>query len=94
MDSGVDVTVGTHPHALQPYEMLEGSDGHRMLVYYSIGNYISAQSEKSCVKGGMADFTVSLTTDGYRITEYGLRPLVITWEEGRKCVVDFEISAE
>ena len=94
LDSGVDVTVGTHPHALQPYEMLEGSDGHRMLVYYSIGNYISAQSEKSCVKGGMADFTVSLTTDGYRITEYGLRPLVITWEEGRKCVVDFEISAE
>ena len=94
LDSGVDVTVGTHPHALQPYEMLEGSDGHRMLVYYSIGNYISAQSEKSCVKGGMADFTVSLTTDGYRITEYGLRPLVIKWEEGRKCVVDFEISAE
>lgn len=90
LDSGVDVTVGTHPHALQPYEMLEGSDGHRMLVYYSIGNYISAQSEKSCVKGGMADFTVSLTTDGYRITEYGLRPLAITWEEGRKCVVDFE----
>lgn len=94
LDSGVDVTVGTHPHAIQPYEMLEGIDGHKMLVYYSIGNYISAQSEKSCVKGGMADFTVSLTTDGYRITEYGLRPLVITWEEGRKCVVDFEISAE
>lgn len=89
LESGVDVTVGTHPHALQPYEMLQGSDGHEMLVYYSIGNYISAQSEKSCVKGGMAEFTVSLTTGGYHITEYGLKPLSITWEEDRKCTVDW-----
>lgn len=89
LESGADVTVGTHPHTLQPYEMLEGKDGHKMLVYYSIGNYISAQSEKSCVKGGMAHFTVSLTADGYQITEYGLKPLAITWEENRKCTVDF-----
>ncbi|MDE6389745.1 MAG: CapA family protein [Lachnospiraceae bacterium] len=88
-ESGVDVAIGTHPHALQPYEMLQGSDGHEMLVYYSIGNYISAQSEKSCVKGGMAEFTVSLTTGGYRITEYGLKPLVITWEADRKCTVNW-----
>lgn len=88
-ECGVDVVVGTHPHALQPYEMLQADDGHEMLVYYSIGNYISAQSEKSSVKGGMASFTVSLTSDGYRITEYGLQPLTITWQEGRKCVVDF-----
>ena len=89
LECGVDVTVGTHPHVLQPYELLRDDSGHEMLVYYSIGNYISAQSEKSCVKGGMAEFTVSLTKDGYRITEYGLKPLVITWEEDRKCVVDF-----
>ena len=89
LECEVDVVVGTHPHALQPYEILWTDDGHEMLVYYSIGNYISAQSEKSCVKGGMASFTVSLTSDGYRITEYALQPLTITWQEGRKCVVDF-----
>ena len=89
LECGVDVVVGTHPHALQPYEMLRDDDGHEMLVYYSIGNYISAQSEKSCVKGGMAAFNVSLTSDGYRITEYGLEPLTITWQEDGKCVVDF-----
>lgn len=84
---GVDAVIGTHPHVLQPYEMLRDESGHEMLVYYSIGNYISAQAEKSCVKGGMAEFTVSLTAEGYRITEYGLRPLAITWQ-GRKCTVD------
>lgn len=89
LESGVDVVIGTHPHALQPYEVLRDDSGHEMLVYYSIGNYISAQPEQSCVKGGMAEFTVSLTADGYAVTEYNLRPLAITWQEGGKCTVDF-----
>lgn len=89
LESGVDVVIGTHPHALQPYEVLRDDRGHEMLVYYSIGNYISAQPEQSCVKGGMAEFTVSLTADGYAVTEYNLRPLAITWQEGGKCTVDF-----
>lgn len=87
LESRADVVIGTHPHALQPYEILTNSDGHKMLVYYSIGNYISAQPEKSCVKGGMAYFTVSLTSDGYQITEYGLQPLSISWQEGGRYVV-------
>lgn len=41
LDAGADVVIGTHPHALQPYELLTAADGHEMLVYYSIGNYIS-----------------------------------------------------
>ena len=36
LESGVDVVVGTHPHVLQPYELLTADDGHQMLVYYSI----------------------------------------------------------
>ncbi len=83
LECGVDVVVGTHPHCLQPFEVLTGADGHEMLVYYSIGNFISAQPVKSCVKGGVAEFTVSLTADGYRVLAFGLRPLVITWEDGR-----------
>lgn len=78
LESGVDVAVGTHPHVLQPYEVLRDEQGREMLVYYSIGNFISAQTEETCVKGGMAEFTVSLTDRGYRVTEYALRPLVIT----------------
>lgn len=89
LESGVDVVVGTHPHVLQPYEVLRDEDGHEMLVYYSIGNYISAQKEQSCVKGGMAQFTVSLTPDGYIITEYTLKPLAITRREDGKYTVDF-----
>ena len=83
LESGVDVVVGTHPHALQPFEILQNQAGHEMLVYYSIGNFVSAQYEQSCVKGGAAEFTVSLTTSGYRITQHSLQPLEITHEKGR-----------
>lgn len=89
LESGVDVVVGTHPHVLQPYEILRDDGGREMLVYYSIGNYISAQPDKTCVKGGMARFTVSLTPDGYKITEYTLQPLVITRQEDGKYAVGF-----
>lgn len=87
LDSKVDVVIGTHPHTLQPYEMRSDDSGHRMLIYYSIGNYISAQPEKSCVKGGMAQFTISLTPQGYQVTDYGLQPLTITWHQGGKYTV-------
>ena len=80
----------THPHVLQPYEMLTADNGHRMLVYYSIGNFISAQPEKRCVKGGMAEFTVSLTPKGYQVTEYDLRPLAIEWSPGGRYTAVFD----
>lgn len=89
LDSGVDIVIGTHPHILQPVEVLTRGDGHQMLIFYSIGNYISAQPEKSCVKGGMAEFTVSLTPEGWQVTEYDLKPLTITWQRGGRYTVEF-----
>lgn len=88
LDSGVDVVIGTHPHTLQPFELLTSDTGHQMLIYYSLGNFISAQPEKACVKGGMARFTVSLTSTGYQITDYSLQPLQITWQDSGKYTVD------
>lgn len=85
----VDVVIGTHPHVLQSYEVLTDDSGHRMLIYYSLGNYISAQSEKECSRGGMAEFTVSLTPAGYEITEYDLHSIVIRWHNGGRYTVTF-----
>lgn len=92
LESKADAVIGTHPHVLQPYEMLKDDSGHKMLVYYSVGNFISAQPEKYCIKGGVADFTVSLTPNGYEITEYSLRPLVITSHGNGKYTSDFLFS--
>ncbi len=62
LDHGVDVVIGTHPHVLQPYEVMK-QDGHRMLVYYSLGNLISAQTQENTKHGWIASFTVIKNRD-------------------------------
>ena len=43
-DAGVDIIIGSHPHVVQPVEMIKSSDQkHETLVIYSLGNYISNQ---------------------------------------------------
>lgn len=84
LEGKADVVIGTHPHALQPVQILTGEDGHEMLIYYSIGNFLSAQSQKSCIRGGVAEFTVSLTENGWRVKEYELTPLRIVWHQDGK----------
>lgn len=86
LEEQVDVVIGTHPHTLQPCELLKDDSGHETLVFYSVGNFLSAQPEKSCERGGMASFTVSVTKDGCRLTDYRLTPLRIEWEAGGKFV--------
>lgn len=82
LESKVDVVIGSHSHTVQPFEMLDGTDGHRMLVYYSLGNFVSAQQEKSCGKGAAAVFTAVPGADGYEVSNYDLKPLTILWQEG------------
>lgn len=55
---GVDVVIGTHPHVMQPYEVRVRDDGHKMLVFYSLGNLISAQEPEDCKHGGAASFVL------------------------------------
>jgi hypothetical protein len=42
---GVTAVIGSHPHVLQPWEVLAGPGGHEMLVMYSLGNFASHQPE-------------------------------------------------
>jgi poly-gamma-glutamate capsule biosynthesis protein CapA/YwtB (metallophosphatase superfamily) len=42
IDSGVDVIIGTHPHVIQPAEIIR-TENSKGLVLYSLGNFISNQ---------------------------------------------------
>ncbi|WP_312640900.1 CapA family protein [Hydrogenoanaerobacterium sp.] len=55
---GADIVLGTHPHVLQPVEYVDGENGHKALVFYSLGNFVSAQVEPENLVGGMANITV------------------------------------
>ena len=77
-DLGVDLVIGTHPHVLENIETITNAEGHEMLVYYSLGNYVSGQTQKDRVVGGMAKVSIEkdYTTNECYITEYELDPII------------------
>jgi len=50
----VDLVIGHHPHVIQSIEYIERPDGKTMLCYYSLGNFISAQTENHSLLGALA----------------------------------------
>lgn len=43
-DAGVDLIIGHHPHVVQEIDFVQATNSdHEMLVYYSLGNFISNQ---------------------------------------------------
>lgn len=77
-DKGVDVVIGGHPHVLEPLDVVTGKNGNKMICYYSLGNFISHQSNNYQMLGGMASLTITKDDDGTRVTEYALEP-TMTW---------------
>lgn len=53
-DFGADVVIGVGPHVLQPAKILDGSDGHQTLVWFSLGNFLNSQLPVQNLIGGMA----------------------------------------
>lgn len=52
-EQGVDIIIGTHPHVIQPIEFVNDT-----LVIYSLGNFISAQSEENTRVGLMVSLNI------------------------------------
>lgn len=76
-DCGADLVLGTHPHVIEPVEWITGASGNQTLIYYSLGNFISAQSAAPRMLGAMADVTLVKDCDGMvYIRDYGVTPLV------------------
>lgn len=82
-DWGVDIVIGTHPHVLQPVEYLSSENGGNTLVFYSLGNFVSAQIDPANLIGGVAqitvtknhttgEITISVPELDFVITQYGL----------------------
>lgn len=87
MDNGVDLVIGTHPHVIEPMEMITDENGNEMLVYYSIGNFVNGTSgtgegTTNRMVGGIADITISLDENGKTyIEKYDVIPIVCHIDE-------------
>lgn len=75
-DAGADLIIGTHPHVLQPVGEITAKDGRNVPVFWSLGNFVSAQKRPGTMLGGLADCVWEKTADGAKVTSYALKPLV------------------
>lgn len=93
----VDLVIGTHPHVIEPVEWIEeeGND-HRMLVYYSLGNFVSNQDRQPRMLGAMAKVTITMdkVDDEYivSISDYGVEPLVTHKLFGPGSITTYKLS--
>ena len=52
LNQGVTHVIGGHPHVVEPIEVREDSNGDKHVVAYSLGNFVSNQSQEYTY-GGM-----------------------------------------
>jgi len=79
---GADVILGCHTHTAQTMEWIERDDGTKGFVYYSMGNFICAQTDNFNVVGELADFDIVIdgTTGELRLEDVGCIPTIVHYE--------------
>ncbi|RUT36560.1 CapA family protein [Paenibacillus zeisoli] len=63
-DMGVQIVIGNHPHVLQPPAWVQGKNGNKTFVMYSLGNFLSAQEKTERLIGGIGSIEVIKTVTG------------------------------
>ena len=96
MEQGVDVVIGTNPNVLQPYGYLTDDSGHNMLIYYSLGNFVTGQETLKHLLGGMATFTIQKTVEddqtSIQIQDATLTPLVMHYSYDNQEYAPYKLS--
>ena len=88
LEEGVDLVIGAHPHVIEPVKWLISEDGHEMLVYYSLGNFVNGTSSTghgvtNRMVGGIADVTLRRNDTGeVEIAEYDAIEIVCHMGKG------------
>ncbi len=94
-DNGADIIIGSHPHVLQGVEMLSTPDGRQVPVFYSLGNFISAQNRPDTMLGGMAkvQMVYDKATGKLSMTELGIIPLVTDYSASYKNITIYPLNS-
>lgn len=89
-DLEVDVVIGTHPHVIQPIEWVEGENGNKTLVVYSLGNFIGGMLTTENAINGMIEFDFVQDHESKEITVENVNwvPLFIHFEGNQNNILE------
>ena len=80
IDNGADIVICAHPHVIEPYQEVVTPSGHRGIVFWSCGNFISEQVRTESMLGGLAAVTIEKTAENgmtvTRVSDYRFLPVV------------------
>lgn len=63
-DQGVDIIIGCHPHVIEPIEKIVNEEtGKQTVVFYSLGNFISNQTDENTRVGLFGTLDITKTVD-------------------------------
>lgn len=80
---GADVIIGCHTHTPQTMEYLTRDDGTQGFVFYSLGNFISAQTYNINLIGEIADFKMVVDSDGgVTVEDVMVHPVITQYDDG------------
>lgn len=79
--AGAMAVIGTHPHVVQPWEMLRGPLG-TVPVVHSTGNFVAGQVELPRRAGLMAWMELCATPSGAAVGGIGYLPMVMDFSRG------------
>ncbi len=84
---GADIIIGTHPHVIQPIELLTTQSGKTVPIAYSLGNFVSLQAAADNLIGVILTFDITKTVwpDGTSTAGVGnvhAVPMVMHYDAG------------
>lgn len=84
VDWGADVILGCHTHTAETMEWITRDDGTQGFVFYSMGNFICAQTDNFNLVGEIADFDIVIdgATNDARIENVGAIPTIVHYDDG------------
>ena len=82
---GADVILGCHTHTAETMEWIPRDDDTKGFVYYSMGNFICAQTDNFNLVGEMPDFDIVVdgATGETHLENVGAIPTIIHYDDGR-----------
>ena len=75
-DHDVDLILGSHPGYVQPISYVEGKNGKKTLVYFSLGDLISTSKKEKNSLGALASVIITKKNGKTYISSHRVIPLV------------------